>query len=154
MMEKIRKEMEKEGLGVLLLYGKGPDEYGNPCYLSNYISGMPRGVLVVVPRQGEPLLPVPAPGSHPPHEHLASPHESCRGVDQPAPLAIQGRDPGALLRVDAVEAVCRAIEVRGVGTMPSAKGMGTLVIFQPIVSLSSLYGFLQFPRKVLILGGL
>jgi len=55
-VKKIRKEMKKERLNLLLLYGHGYDEYGNYCYLSNYIIRLASGALVVLPLQGEPAL--------------------------------------------------------------------------------------------------
>lgn len=53
---KITKQMEKEGIDVLLLYGNGVDEYGNPCYISNFITAMSRGALVAIPSEGEVAL--------------------------------------------------------------------------------------------------
>ena len=55
-VEKIKKEMEKEDLDVLLLYGRGVNEYGNSCYASNFVIGMQRGALVAIPRKGEIAL--------------------------------------------------------------------------------------------------
>jgi Xaa-Pro dipeptidase len=55
-LKKIRKGMEKEGIDLLLLYGHGFNEYGNYCYLSNYIIRLPRGAMVVVPRKGRLAL--------------------------------------------------------------------------------------------------
>lgn len=54
-VKKIRKEMKKDGIDVLLLYSNG-NEYGNPCYLSNFIIGIARGALVVIPKRGEVAL--------------------------------------------------------------------------------------------------
>lgn len=55
-VKKIRKGMKKEGIDVLLLYGNGFNEYGNYCYLSNFVIRLPRGALVAVPRRGEVTL--------------------------------------------------------------------------------------------------
>jgi len=55
-LKKVRSGMKKEGIDLLLLYGNGFNEYGNYCYLSNYIIRLPRGALVVVPRMGELAL--------------------------------------------------------------------------------------------------
>ncbi len=55
-VKKIKKEMKKEGIDVLLLYGCGPDQYGNPCYISNYVIKMPWGALVIIPQKGEVAL--------------------------------------------------------------------------------------------------
>jgi Xaa-Pro aminopeptidase len=55
-LKKVRRGMKKEGIDLLLLYGNGFNEYGNYCYLSNYIIRLPRGALVVVPRMGELAL--------------------------------------------------------------------------------------------------
>ena len=52
---KIRKEMKKEGIDVLLLYGNA-DEYGDPCYITNFIVGIARGALAIVPKKGEVAL--------------------------------------------------------------------------------------------------
>ena len=55
-LKKVRRGMKNEGIDLLLLYGNGFNEYGNYCYLSNYIIRLPRGALVVVPRKGELAL--------------------------------------------------------------------------------------------------
>ena len=55
-VEKIREKMQKESIGCILLYGKGADEYGNPCYISNFAIKMPRGALVVIPLKGDITL--------------------------------------------------------------------------------------------------
>jgi Xaa-Pro aminopeptidase len=49
----IREAMKKEDLHVLLVYGAGLNEYGNICYLTNYVTKMPMGALVIIPQQGE-----------------------------------------------------------------------------------------------------
>jgi Xaa-Pro aminopeptidase len=55
-VEKIRQEMKKEGLDVLLLYGNGVNDYAHPSYVSNFVIKMPQGALVVLPSNGEPTL--------------------------------------------------------------------------------------------------
>ncbi|OGP67073.1 MAG: hypothetical protein A2169_08125 [Deltaproteobacteria bacterium RBG_13_47_9] len=55
-LKKVRREMKKEGIDLLFLYGNGFNEYGNYCYLSNYMIRLPRGALVVVPQKGELTL--------------------------------------------------------------------------------------------------
>jgi Xaa-Pro aminopeptidase len=56
-IRRIKKGMKKEGIDILLLYGNGFNEYGNPCYLSNFIIRMAaRGALVVVPKRDEITL--------------------------------------------------------------------------------------------------
>lgn len=55
-VEKIREEMKKEGIDCLLLYGNGPNEYGNPCYVSNFAIKTPRGALVALPLKGNVTL--------------------------------------------------------------------------------------------------
>ena len=54
-VRRIRKEMKKKGIDVLLVYGNA-DEYGDPCYLTNFIVGIARGALVAVPKKGEVTL--------------------------------------------------------------------------------------------------
>ena len=55
-LKKVRKEMKREGIDILLLYGNAFNEYGSYCYLSHYIIRLPRGALVVVPPEGELAL--------------------------------------------------------------------------------------------------
>ncbi len=52
-VKKIRQRMKERGIDVLLLYGKAFNEYGNYCYLSNYVIRLPQGALVAVPKAGE-----------------------------------------------------------------------------------------------------
>jgi Xaa-Pro aminopeptidase len=54
-VKKIREEMMSEGLDLLLLYGDIYD-YGDPCYVSNFLVRLPAGALVILPRTGEPTL--------------------------------------------------------------------------------------------------
>ncbi len=55
-LQRIRNEMRNRGIDLLFLYGHGMNEYGNPSYVSNVVNKMPRGALVICPRQGEPVL--------------------------------------------------------------------------------------------------
>jgi Xaa-Pro aminopeptidase len=54
-VKKIREEMMSEGLDLLLLYGDIHD-YGDACYVSNFLVRLPAGALVILPRTGEPTL--------------------------------------------------------------------------------------------------
>ena len=55
-VRKIRRGMKREGLDLLLLYGHGYNEYGNYCYLSNYVIRLPQGAIVAVPLRGDLTL--------------------------------------------------------------------------------------------------
>jgi len=55
-VEKIKGHMHQRGIDVLLLYANSGDEYGNPCYFSNYIMKMPQGAVVAITRTGEVTL--------------------------------------------------------------------------------------------------
>ena len=55
-VEKIREQIEQKGIDVLLLYGNSPNEYGNPCYLSNYSIKMSQGAVVAITRKGDVTL--------------------------------------------------------------------------------------------------
>jgi Xaa-Pro aminopeptidase len=52
-VKKIRLRMKERGIAILLLYGNAFNEYGNYCYLSNYVIRLPQGALVAVPKAGE-----------------------------------------------------------------------------------------------------
>jgi Xaa-Pro aminopeptidase len=52
-VKKIRQRMKEKGIDLLLLYGNAFNEYGNYCYLSNYVIRLPQGALVAVPKAGE-----------------------------------------------------------------------------------------------------
>ncbi len=54
-VERIREKMASEGLDLLLLYGDIHD-YGEACYVSNFLVRLPAGALVILPRTGEPTL--------------------------------------------------------------------------------------------------
>jgi Xaa-Pro aminopeptidase len=53
---KIRKGMAKEKINVLLVYGLGVNDYGNQCYVSNFVTKLTAGALVVIPRKGDLTL--------------------------------------------------------------------------------------------------
>jgi Xaa-Pro aminopeptidase len=55
-VENIREAMAKEGIDVLLVYGAGVNDYGNQCYVSNFVTKLTAGALVILPRKGEPTL--------------------------------------------------------------------------------------------------
>jgi len=55
-VEKIREQIEQKGIDVILLYGNSLNEYGNPCYFSNYSIKMAQGAVVAITRQGEVAL--------------------------------------------------------------------------------------------------
>ena len=55
-VKKIRKAMKKEGIGLLLLYGNGFNDYGNYSYISNTITRLPQGSMVAVPLKGDATL--------------------------------------------------------------------------------------------------
>lgn len=54
--EKMRAEMQRAHIDALLLYGNGLDGCGYPTYLSNYTPKLPFAALVLLPREGEPVL--------------------------------------------------------------------------------------------------
>jgi len=51
-VERIRAEMKRGGIALLLLCGKDYKEYGDPCYVSNFVTRLPRGALAAVPLTG------------------------------------------------------------------------------------------------------
>ena len=55
-VKKIRQEMKKQQVDVLLLYGRNTNEYANPCYVSNYITGTQRPAMVVLSPNDEIAL--------------------------------------------------------------------------------------------------
>jgi Xaa-Pro aminopeptidase len=48
--------MRKKRIHVLLLYGDGQNDYGHPCYISNYLTKMPQGAMAVITEKGEVCL--------------------------------------------------------------------------------------------------
>lgn len=55
-VQKVKGQMLQRGIDVLLVYANSGDEYGGPCYFSNYIMKMPQGAVVAVTRTGEVSL--------------------------------------------------------------------------------------------------
>jgi len=55
-LRNLRKAMKTKGLDILLLYGNGFNEYGNYCYVTNFIIRLPQGALVAIPFRGEVVL--------------------------------------------------------------------------------------------------
>jgi Xaa-Pro aminopeptidase len=55
-VEKIREHMQERGMDVLLVYATGGNEYGDPCYISNYIMKMSQGTAVAITRAGDVTL--------------------------------------------------------------------------------------------------
>ncbi len=55
-VERIRAEMKRSAIDLLLLYGKGLNEYADPCYVSNFVIRLPRGTIAVVPLEGPVVL--------------------------------------------------------------------------------------------------
>ena len=55
-IRRIRQAMHQEGIDIVLLYGNAFDAYGHPCYASNYIIRLPRGAMMLLPYNGEPVL--------------------------------------------------------------------------------------------------
>lgn len=55
-IEKIRGAMKGSNIDVLLLYGNGVNDYGNLCYVSNFLLKMSRGGIIAVPSEGEAVL--------------------------------------------------------------------------------------------------
>ena len=55
-VKKIKQEMKKRGIRALLLYGHGQNDYGNPCYVSNYLVKKLRGGMAAITEKGEVTL--------------------------------------------------------------------------------------------------
>jgi Xaa-Pro dipeptidase len=55
-VEKIREQIEQNGIDVILLYANSLNEYGNSCYISNYFMKMAQGAVVAITRKGEVTL--------------------------------------------------------------------------------------------------
>jgi Xaa-Pro aminopeptidase len=55
-VERVRAQMKKHGIDLLLLYGKGLNEYADPCYVSNFVIRLPRGTIALVPLEGPVVL--------------------------------------------------------------------------------------------------
>ncbi|HEX2964920.1 MAG TPA: M24 family metallopeptidase [Syntrophorhabdaceae bacterium] len=52
----IRKAMQKEKLNLVLIYGYAFDSYADVAYVTNFITRLPRGALVALPLDGQPML--------------------------------------------------------------------------------------------------
>ncbi|MBW1802880.1 MAG: hypothetical protein JRJ85_19380, partial [Deltaproteobacteria bacterium] len=52
----LRKKMVEQDMDILLAYGLGFNDYGNPCYLSNVVIRLPRGAMVVLSRDDVALF--------------------------------------------------------------------------------------------------
>ena len=55
-VEKIKLQMQQRGIDVFLAYSNSANEYGNVCYLSNYIMKMLQGAVVAITQTGEATL--------------------------------------------------------------------------------------------------
>lgn len=55
-IERMRSEMKRRRMDVLLLYGIGQNDYGHPCYISSYLSKVPQGTIAVIPSKGKVAL--------------------------------------------------------------------------------------------------
>jgi Xaa-Pro aminopeptidase len=53
---RLRAEMRRQGMDVLLLYGNGLDECGYPTYVSNYTVKLPFAAMVILPLEGDAIL--------------------------------------------------------------------------------------------------
>jgi len=55
-VERVRAQMKKSAIDLLLLYGRGLTEYADPCYVSNFVIRLPRGTIALVPLNGPVVL--------------------------------------------------------------------------------------------------
>jgi Xaa-Pro aminopeptidase len=55
-VSRLKKMMVENGIDLLLIYGNGVSNYGNQCYISNYVPESIGGALVAVPADGEVTL--------------------------------------------------------------------------------------------------
>lgn len=55
-VNKLKQKMGEEAIDILLVYGNGVNEYGNPCYISNFLIKMSQGALVLVPQNDDIAL--------------------------------------------------------------------------------------------------
>lgn len=55
-VEKIIKQMKAENIDLLLAYGHGQNDYGNPSYITNYMLKTLRGAFAVITAKGEVTL--------------------------------------------------------------------------------------------------
>jgi Xaa-Pro aminopeptidase len=54
--ERVKDAMKRAHVDALLLYGNSVDDYGDPCYLSNFLLKMARGALIALPQIGEAAI--------------------------------------------------------------------------------------------------
>ena len=55
-VERIRAQMKKSAIDLLLLYGRGLNEYADPCYVSDFVIRLPRGTIAAIPLEGPLVL--------------------------------------------------------------------------------------------------
>ena len=55
-VERVRAQMKKSGIDLLILYGRGLTEYADPCYVSNFVIRLPRGTIALVSLEGPVVL--------------------------------------------------------------------------------------------------
>jgi Xaa-Pro dipeptidase len=55
-VERIRAQMKRSAIDLLLLYARGISEYADPCYVSNFLIRLPRGTIALVPLEGPLVL--------------------------------------------------------------------------------------------------
>jgi len=55
-VDKITIRMNEENIDVLIAYGHGQNDYGNPCYITNYLLKTLRGAIALVTAKGEVTL--------------------------------------------------------------------------------------------------
>ncbi len=55
-LERIRAQMKKKAIDLLILYGRGLTDYADPAYVSNFVIRLPRGTIALVPLEGAPVL--------------------------------------------------------------------------------------------------
>jgi len=117
-VEKIRSEMKKEDIDVLLVYGDAWREYGNPSYISNYYPSM-GGAIALIPRQGEVALLF---------------WGSARGIEYTQNITwIKELRPGA----DIISSCVKYLEE--LGLFPSTIGLAGLKQLMPYLQLQSFY---------------
>ncbi len=117
-VEKIRSEMKKEDIDVLLVYGDAWREYGNPSYISNFYPGM-GGTIALIPRQGEVALLF---------------WGSARGIEYTQNITwIKELRPGA----DITSSCVKYLEQ--LGLFPSTIGLAGLKQLMPYLQLQSFY---------------
>ena len=121
--ERVKKEMKKENIDVLLIYGDAWREYGNLCYISNFYPGM-GGSIALIPRQGEVALIF---------------WGSARGLEY-----IQSITWIKELRPSAEDIASSCVKyLEKLGLFPSTIGLAGLKQLMPYLQLQSFYGALS-----------